>query len=138
MDSIEFDSELELNVYKFLKERGLKPIREPESFKLWTGGPTETPFYNAGKGHLRCYRADLEDITYKPDFYFNYRGKHVYIEVKGFENDRYPIIKKMFRKYLDENIDNAFYFEIRSLLQCKDMMEILEFGKIISKEKKKK
>lgn len=105
---------------------------------LWEGGPTHTPFYNSGKGHLRCYKADIENITYTPDFYFEYRGKKVYVEVKGWENDAFPLRKKMFRKYLDESIDNAWYFEIRSLLQCKDMMEILEFGKIVSKEKKKK
>lgn len=138
IDSIEFKSKLEGDVYKFLKERGLHPKYEPESYKLWDGGPTRTPFYNAGKGHLRCYKADLDDITYTPDFYFEYRGKPVFVEAKGWENDSFPIRKKMFRQYLDKNYDNAFYFEIRSLLQCKDMMEILEFGKIVSKEKKKK
>ena len=129
-------SDLEIDVYKFLKERGLKPKYEPETFVLWTGGPTHTPFYNASKGHLRCYRSDIAGITYTPDFYFEYRGKKVYVEVKGFENDSFPIRKKMFRKYLDENMDNAWYFEVRNIVQCKDMIEILEFGKIISKTKK--
>ena len=137
MDGIEFKSILERDVYKYLKEHGIIAKYEPNSYVLWTGGPTETPFYNAKKGHLRHYKADLDDITYKPDFYFEYEGKPVFIEAKGFENDSFPIRKKMFRKYLDENIPNAYYFEIRSIMQLADMIEILTYGKINKKKKKK-
>lgn len=129
---------LEGNMYDFLKKHGIIAEYEPESFVLWTGGPTKTPFYNANKGHLRCFKADLEDITYTPDFRFNYMGITVYVETKGHEDGKFPIRKKLFRRYLDEKVPNSMYFEIHSTMQMKDMMEILEFGKIISKEKKKK
>lgn len=62
----------------------------------------------------------------------------MYVEAKGIENDSFPMRKKMFRKYLDQAYDNVYYFEVRSILQCKDMMEILEYGKLLKPKKKEK
>ena len=137
-DNIEFKSIFEFDVYKFLVENGLCPKYEPQTFVLWHGGKTVTPFYNAKTKHLRHYKADLDDISYTPDFVFEYEGKQVFVEAKGFENDSFPIRKKMFRKYLDENIENALFFEVRSILQLNDMIEILRYGKLNNNKKKRK
>ena len=138
-DGIEMKSILEGNVYDYLKKNGITALYESESFLLWEGGKTHTPFYNAKRGHLKCFKSNLADITYTPDFIFEYNGIKVFVEAKGFENDSFPIRKKLFRKYLDENYKHgeAFYFEIHSVLQAKDMMEILEHGEIINKKKRK-
>ena len=62
----------------------------------------------------------------------------MYIESKGHENDRFGIIKKLFRKWLDEHNDHAYYFVVRSIKQLKDALEILQYGKILDKTKKTK
>ena len=69
-------------------------------------------------------------IRYTPDFYFNYNGLNVYIEAKGIENDVFYIKKKLFIKYLDnqliENGEKSIYFEVynkRQLLQAIDIIK---------------
>lgn len=138
IDGIEFKSKLEGRIYSYLKACGMDAEYEPESFVLWKGGPTRTPFYNAKKGRLRCFKSDLENITYTPDFHFKYGLYDVYIEAKGFENDRFSIIKKLFRKYLDDNSEHSYYFEIRSIEQLKNMIDILQYGQIPKKTRKTK
>jgi len=135
---VELKSILEGNIYKYMVDNGFNIQYEPQSFLLWKGGPTHTPFYNAKKGDLKCFKSDLEDITYKPDFIFTHNGRIVFVEAKGIENDGFPIRKKLFRRQLDESFNpgEALFFEIHSMKHLKNMLEILEYGKIITKSKK--
>ena len=135
---VELKSILEGRIYKYMIDNGFDVEYEPQSFLLWKGGPTHTPFYNAKKGDLKYFKSDLEDITYKPDFIFNHNGRIVFVEAKGWENDGFPIRKKLFRKYLDDNYNKgeALFFEIHSMKHLKNMLEILEYGKIMTKSKK--
>ena len=66
------------------------------------------------------------DITYTPDFCFDYNNLFVIIEAKGIENDVFPIKKKMFRKYLETCKKPVVYFEIYSKKQLLQAIEIIK------------
>ena len=76
----------------------------------------------------------LLDITYTPDFTFLYKGLFVIIEAKGIENDTYPLKKKLFRKWMEENLPEGIFFEIRTIKQLKQAIKIIEeYAKSYSK-----
>ena len=143
---ITFDSQLEKSIYNTLLQQGFKPQYEPKTFILWDGFTPITPFYDKETDKQNEKRAELlgrkvpkilvlkqnkvVGIRYTPDFYFNYNGLNVYIEAKGIENDVFYIKKKLFIKYLDnqliENGEKSIYFEVynkRQLLQAIDIIK---------------
>lgn len=68
----------------------------------------------------------LQDITYTPDFTFRYDKYLVIIEVKGIENDQFPLRKKLFRAYL-ETLDYPVVFaEIFTIKQLNEFMHELD------------
>lgn len=69
------------------------------------------------------------DISYTPDLMFEYNNHLIIIEMKGFENNTYPLKKKIFRKWLESNYPNSIYFEIftkKQLLQAIDIIKNLD------------
>lgn len=56
----------------------------------------------------------ISPITYTPDFTFLLNGVFVIIEVKGFENDVFPVKRNLFRKYLESATTPVMYFEVRN------------------------
>lgn len=126
-NGIDFKSLIEVMVYKTLLQEGFNPEYEKETFTLWEGLKPEVPFYNKNKstGMLKLDTRVLLPITYTPDFTFMYRGTLVIIEAKGFENDVFPVKKKMFRKYLQENNRSSIYFEIYTKRQLLQAIEII-------------
>lgn len=101
IDGIKFASQLEAFAYKKLKEAGLDFDYEPRSYEIFPKFvyPGET-WEQVGK------KPDLENkelktilpITYTPDFVAK-DGSWV-IECKGFANDRFPYVWKMFKHKL--------------------------------------
>lgn len=139
-DRIRFASTTERDVYKKLKSLGFNPIYEPATIVVWEGREkTTVPFYNSPTSNLKCQRT-ISCVQYTPDFVVEMFGKTVFIEVKGVENEGFPYRRKLFRDWLEShgNPKNTFYFEIRNLTQCQQMLEILEFGKILTKVTKRK
>jgi ribosomal protein S8 len=130
VDGIEFKSKMEARVYQILVSEGLNPEYESKTITLWEGFTPTIPYYKKTKGSLNYLeKAKVRNITYTPDFYFNYNGLNVYIEVKGFVNDVFPVKKKMFRKYLEEKESPAMVFEIYTLTQLKDaLIKIKSYG----------
>lgn len=143
---ITFNSQLEKSIYNTLLQQGFEPQYEPKTFILWDGFTPITPFYDKETDKQNEKRAELlgrkvpkilvlkqnkvVGIRYTPDFYFNYNGLNVYIEAKGIENDVFYIKKKLFIKYLDnqliENGEKSIYFEVynkRQLLQAIDIIK---------------
>ena len=143
---ITFKSQLEKSIYDTLLQQGFTPQYEPITFTLWDGFAPITPFYDKETDKQNQKRAELLgkkvskilvkkegkviDIRYKPDFYFNYNGLDVYIEAKGIENDVFYIKKKMFIKYLDDELINtgkrSMYFEIYTEKQLLQAIEIIK------------
>lgn len=126
-DGIQFDSKQEVSVYKHLKEEGFEVLREPVKYIIWEGYRPTVPFYNRSKKTrmLDLEMSKLRDITYTPDFQFSYAGYTVIIEVKGKENDVFPIKKKLFRKML-ESYKKVLYFELGTIRQLKQAIEIIK------------
>ena len=131
-DGITFQSDLEKYVYVRLLHYGIRPRYEAETFTIWKGMKPTVPFYDirkvrgkpVRKNHLNMQ--ELDDITYTPDFIF-YRGAtKVIIEVKGKENDRFPMVKKLFRAYLETVDYPVVYAEIFTIKQLDEFIKELE------------
>ena len=125
-DGIEFKSKLECSFYKTIKEEGLDVDYEPVTFTLFRGFKPTVPFYNRGK-RSRIFKLNMKEvrpITYTPDFIVTHNDKGFIIEVKGIENDTYPLKRKMFRKYLEDMGDPyVAFFEIHTK---KELLEVID------------
>lgn len=128
LDGINFKSRLEAMIYRVLKENGFDPKYEPWKFTIWEGYKPKVPFYdrNSRTGLLKLNQTKIIDITYTPDFCFEHNGLFVIIEAKGLENDRFPMKKKMFRKYLESWGKPVVYFELYSKKQLLQAIEIIK------------
>lgn len=129
-DGISFKSKLEKMAYQTLKEQGFPVLYEPKKFIIWEGFRPNVPFYNkdASTRMLKMDSKKVIDISYTPDLMFEYNDHLIIIEMKGFENNTYPLKKKIFRKWLESNYPNSIYFEIftkRQLLQAIDIIKNL-------------
>lgn len=130
-DGISFKSKLEKMAYQTLKEQGFPVLYEPRKFIIWEGFRPNVPFYNkdASTRMLKMDNKKVIDISYTPDLMFEYNNHLIIIEMKGFENNTYPLKKKIFRKWLESNYPNSIYFEIftkKQLLQAIDIIKNLD------------
>ena len=126
-NGINFRSKTEVMAYKTLLEHGFEVAYEPTSYTVWEGFKPKFPFYRPkGKStDLKLDDTKVINITYTPDFIATYKDIPIIIEIKGFQNDTYPIKRKMFRKIL-ENLNEGFFFEIytkKQLLQAIDIIK---------------
>jgi len=115
-DGIKFKSMLEWEVYLFLKDKSVSPLRyEKERFKIV--GETTEYFPNGGRRKSSgCY--------YTPDFIFNYRGQKIIIEVKGYATDIYRLRKKIFiDKY---PILSLNFFEIKNIVDLESVFSLID------------
>ena len=117
--------------YQTLKEHGFPVQYEPKKFIIWEGFRPNVPFYNkdASTRMLKMDSKKVIDISYTPDLMFEYNNHLIIIEMKGFENNTYPLKKKIFRKWLESNYPNSIYFEIftkKQLLQAIDIIKNLD------------
>ena len=130
-NNIQFKSRLEVMIYKTLLQEGFNVQYEPIKYIIWEGFKPNVSFYNKDK-KTRMLKLDnkrLRDITYTPDFVFEYKDTTIVIEAKGFENDTFPIKKKLFRKRLENQNSQGnkyIFFEIftkRQLMQAIDIIK---------------
>lgn len=129
-NGIKFKSRLEKLVYRTLLDEGFPVMYEPIKYVVWEGFKPTIPFYNKDNATklLKLDSKKMISITYTPDFVFTHNNHTVIIEAKGFENDCFPIKKKLFRAYLEKHCPDALYFEIyskRQLIQAVDIIKSL-------------
>lgn len=124
VDDITFKSKLEASVYKHLLQAGFKPDYEEMTFILWSGFKPTVPFYSKNGLNMK----KLINITYTPDFTFNYKKYLIIIEVKGRQNDVFPYKFKMFRRILEQfpYRNKTLLFEVFSIKQLKECIEIIK------------
>lgn len=140
-DGIHFKSLAEVMVYKTLIQQGFSPLYEPQTFVIWEGFvPHKVPFYTGKKFKRKDYRVKkvgnktskderpIDSITYTPDFIFEYNGKTIIVEVKGFENDVFPYKFKMFKKYLEE-LEDAENYELWEIFTKTQLIECINLLK---------
>ena len=128
-NGIKFKSKLELSFYKLLVQAGFEPQYERRTYILWEGCKPTIPFYTKDKKtkHLKLDNVKKTNMTYTPDFTFNYKGRLIIIEAKGKENDTYPIKRKLFRGWLEKRIpDNPLFFEVFTQKQLLQAIEIIK------------
>ena len=127
-DNIQFKSRLEAIIYKTLKENGFDPKYEPLKFTIWEGYKPKVPFFDRDSktGLLRNNNKKIIDITYTPDFCFDYNDVSIIMEAKGMENDVFYIKKKLFRKYLESWDKPVLYFELYSKKQLLQAINIIK------------
>ena len=127
-NNIEFKSKLEASVYKTLLVAGFKPNYEKLKFTIWEGFKPSVPFYTKNKQtrELDSEMSKIRDITYTPDFTFTYKGYLIIIEVKGKENDIYPVKRKLFRGWLELNCPKSLYFEVFTKKNTQSAIDIIK------------
>ncbi len=133
---IKFRSILECSCYKKLEASGFDFSYESERISLWEGVKLQkTQVYAPKKLGVGRYDKFLEiqtrallNTTYTPDFIVNKGNYKIYFDVKGKENDTYPIKKKMFLKILEERDDgiNYIFFEPHNVRQMLQSIEIIK------------
>lgn len=127
-DGISFKSQLEVVIYKELLRAGFNPKYEERKFVIWEGIKPTKPFYNRDiqTKMLKLDMGKMRDITYTPDFIFEYKNHLIIIEAKGFENDTFPIKKKLFRGLLEKMETSVIYLEVYTKKQLLQAIEILK------------
>ena len=134
---IQFKSKLEVAAYKMLESEGFKPEYEQYTFHLWKGKKFSVPCYDMHKDRkihktvwgINSYKP--VDIRYKPDFVFFIDTDSdirtmIVIELKGYANDRYPYVKKLFLRYLENNVPQSVFFEVHNQKQMKAAIEVIK------------
>ena len=136
-NGIKFKSKLEAAFYKLLIEAGFEPQYEQRTYLLWKGYKPTIPFYTKDRKTklLKLEDTKLRNMTYTPDFTFNYNGRLIIIEAKGKENDTYPLKRKLFRGLLESVAsDNPLFFEVFSQKQLLQAIEIIKSYEPVNKE----
>ena len=130
-EGIDFKSQVEKSVFRYLVRLGFSPSYESETFVCVESFSPSVPFFTRRKVPRKpLYKgcldmAELKDITYTPDIIFMFGDIKVIIEVKGFENDVFPIKRKLFRKYLETVDYPVVYAEIFTIKQLKEFLDWL-------------
>lgn len=127
--NIRFKSKIEVIVYKTLLQYGFKPEYETHTYTIWEGFKPTVPFYTRNKAKVTVLNLKkLINITYTPDFYIEYEGLKIIIEVKGSTNDVFPYKFKMFRWHIENMPDKDDYliFEIFTKRQLLESIEIIK------------
>lgn len=135
-DEIQFDSVLEKNLYKCLKEEGFNPEVKPERAILMEGFFSEKIQYYCKykkKGQPKeVFQLDdrkIQSITYTYDVRIIHKGYTILFDAKGHPNDRYPLKKKLFFNKLEgSGGDDVKYifFEPGSIREIKQCIEIIK------------
>lgn len=138
-NAIRFKSKIETMVYKTLLQYGFEPEYETHTYTIWEGFRPTVPFYTRNKAKATILNLKkLINITYTPDFYVEYEGLKIIIEVKGATNDVFPYKFKMFRKHIENMPDKDDYliFEVFTKKQLLESIEIIKSYATSRKDKK--
>lgn len=130
---ITFKSKLELTCYKKLIEAGLKAYYEPKKILLLKGFRMKhTKLYSpitirgVGKSYGLNTRP-IMDMTYTPDFFIeDYKGYDIYFDTKGMPNETYPLKKKLFLAWAEDQCKNILFFEPHNLTQVMKSIQIIK------------
>ena len=114
-DGITFDSKLELNCYKYMRDNPLIIIIEFQPFYMLME-PFE--YYDLEKDKERKYGK----MSYKPDFKVRLPNvdKDIAVEVKGMVTPVYALRKKL---WYNQYGDKEYFLQIGSLKKCKLIFE---------------
>lgn len=136
-NGLKFKSLTEIMVYKTLLSEGIEPKYEEEVYTILEGTIATVPFYTKNRFHRKNHNIEvlssstckdnrpLPSLIYTPDFTFDYAGKHIIVEVKGFSTDQWIYRFKLFRKSLEEREDKD-KIELWEIHTKKQLLECLQ------------
>lgn len=131
-DGIKFQSNLEMYMYKALKEAGIEAKYEGETFVLQEGFMFENDAIERqsnGKGEFKNRgNKKILPIKYTPDFI----GEDFILEVKGRANETFPLRYKMFKKYVKDNLPHVTLYKPQKQDECDEVIKL-----ILNKRKEK-
>ena len=117
-DGVQFQSGLEVYMYKALKQAKIVGEYEPTSYTLLEGFDLEGICFEKqanGKGEYKdrgCKK--ILPIKYKPDFV----GRDFIIECKGRANESFPLRWKMFKYWIALRSPNIALFKPQNQKDC--------------------
>ena len=128
-DGIQFQSGLELYMYKALKEAKIVGEYEPVSYTLLEGFDFEGICFEKqanGKGEYKdrgCKK--ILPIKYKPDFV----GRDFIIECKGRANEAFPLRWKLFKRWCVKNKDTRPLYKPQNQKDIAIMIKLILDGR---------
>ena len=129
IDGIQFQSKLESHMYLLLKAHKIKAGYESHKFTIIDG--FELPFSSYEKTPKKKYLHDkgfkrILPITYTPDFVDTQDPPRFIIECKGNPNERFPMVWKLFKRYLTVNSINPVLLMPRNQKDCLEVIRIIK------------
>jgi hypothetical protein len=129
VDGIEFASKLESHMYKLLKTHKIPFKYEGEKYVLVEGFKSEFSSYE--KTATRKYLHDrgnkkILPITYTPDFIDSQYPPRYIIECKGNPNERFPLVWKLFKRYIHLKGWNTQLYMPRNQKDCEAVLNLLK------------
>ena len=128
VDGIQFASKLEAHMYKLLKKESIPFKYEGEKYVLIDGFRSESSSYEktATKKYLhdRGHKKILP-ITYTPDFIDSEYPPRFIIECKGNPNERFPLVWKLFKRYIHLKGWNTSLYMPRNQKDCVEVIACL-------------
>lgn len=129
-DGIQFDSGLEVTMYKLLKKHDFKFKREGKKFVVFpkmelNNDCWERPQRRSPK--MKDVRP-VREITYTPDF-VDIKGRWI-IECKGRANEQFPIKWKLFKLLVSKMKKQPMIFKPTNTKDCEQVIEILIKNKL--------
>ena len=129
IDGIQFQSKLESHMYLLLKAHKIPNGYESTKFTIIEGFDIEFSSYEKtpkkkylhDKGHKK-----ILPITYTPDFVDSEYPPRYIIECKGNPNERFPMVWKLFKRYLKINNIKADLFVPRNQKDCLEVIKIIK------------
>ena len=124
-DGIQFASGLEKYMYMALKKAKIKATYEGQTYVLQDSFAFEVDSYERqanGKGDLvNRGQKKILNIKYTPDFV----SDSFIIECKGRANESFQIRWKMFKKYVNDNLEHVTLYKPQNQKECDKVVELI-------------
>jgi len=129
IDGIQFQSKLESHMYLLLKANKIPAGYEMQKFTIIDGFEAKFSSYEKTptKKHLhdRGHKKILP-ITYTPDFVDLQNPPRYIIECKGNPNERFPMVWKLFKRYIMLKGWKTDLFVPRNQKDCQEVINIIK------------
>lgn len=129
IDGIEFASKLESKMYLLLKAEKIPAVYEGTKFTIIDSFVADFSSWEKSKA-----KKILEDkghkkvlpITYTPDFVDKQDPPRFIIECKGNPNERFPLVWKLFKRYLTINNMQTDLYMPRTQKDCVEVAKLIK------------
>ena len=129
VNGIQFASKLEAHMYKLLKHNNISYKYEGEKYILIDSFQYEASSYE--KTATKKYLHDrgnkkILPISYTPDFIDSEYPPRYIIECKGNPNERFPLVWKLFKRYIHLKGWNTKLYMPRNQKDCEAVIVLLK------------